>query len=206
MKNPVIRIQRAPLLANVRIKADKDNKVLTYDELERRADDYRKAWKKYEDRVLSGLQRIYNLTFRLTMIDVAIAPWTVGAGISFPLIIDSKSEPDEFVDVLAHELIHVLLTDNNILTVMNIKSRNRLKFGELFGKEHSDKTLVHIAVHAGLKKLYLDILKDPTRLERDIDHCKTLPDYNKAWDYVEKNKYEEILEKIRNRYKEIDAR
>lgn len=203
MNNPVIRIQRAPLLANVKIEADKDNKVLTYDELEQRADDYRKAWKKCEEQILSGLQGIYDLTFRLPMIDVAIAPWTVGAGISFPLIIDSKSEPDEFVDILAHELIHVLLTDNNILTVMNIKTRNRLKFGELFGEEHSDTTLVHIAVHAGLKKLYLDILKDPTRLERDIEHCKELLDYKEAWDYVEKNDYQQILEKIQKRYKEI---
>lgn len=203
MNNPIIRIQRAPLLDNVRIKSDKNNKILSYDELEQRADDYREAWKKYEDQVLSGLQGIYDLTFRLQMIDVAIAPWTVGAGISFPLIIDSKSQPDEFVDVLAHELIHVLLTDNNILTVMNIKSRNRLKFGELFGKEHSNTTLVHIAVHAGLKKLYLDVLKDPSRLERDIEHCKTLSDYYKAWNYVEKNNYEEILQKIRNRYKDI---
>lgn len=206
MKNPTIRIQRAPLLANVRIKSDKNNKILTYDELEQRADDYRRAWKKYEGQVLTGLQKIYDLSFRLKMINVAIAPWTVGAGISFPLIIDSKSEPDEFVDVLAHELIHILLTDNNILTVMNIKSRNRLKFGELFGTEHSDLTLVHIAVHAGLKKLYLDILNDPKRLERDVEHCKKSPDYKKAWDYVEKNNYEEILKKIRNRYKEIDKK
>ncbi len=205
MKNPIIRIQRAPLLANVKVQSD-INKVLSFDKLEQRADDYRKAWNKYEDQVLKGVQKIYDLSFRLPMIDVAIAPWTVGAGISFPLIIDSKSEPDEFVDVLAHELIHVLLTDNNILTVMNIKSRNRLKFGELFGDEHSDTTLVHIAVHAGLKRLYLDILKDPTRLDRDVEHCKKLPDYKKAWDYVENNDYNQILEKITNRYKEIAAK
>ncbi len=56
-------------------------------------------------------------------------------------------------------------------------------------------------VHSGLKEIYLDVLKEPYRLERDIKECQQWPAYKAAWAYVEDNDYKEINKKIKELYK-----
>lgn len=202
-QNPTILITYANLLQNLKIAAAPDSRVLTYDEAEDKAVEYRQAWAGKEHLVLDGMQECMGLTFKAPLIDVALAPWTYGSAVSFPLIVDMSRDPDEFVDVLTHELFHQLFSDNQIITSRNARAQSRLKWDELFGDEHSGGTLVHIAVHAALKYMYLDVHHEPYRLERDIEHAKHLPDYAKAWEYVEKNDYKKIIQKLKTRYQEI---
>jgi hypothetical protein len=108
------------------------------------------------------------------------------------MIIGVIYEPDEFIDILTHELIHRLLTDNRTLPYDLFLIPH---WENLFGKNHSFNTLVHIPVHAVHKAVYLDALKDAKRLERDIKRHQKYgnKDYTAAWDYVESRGYEDII-------------
>jgi hypothetical protein len=111
-------------------------------------------------------------------------------------------EPDKFIDVLTHELLHRLLTDN---TTISYDTNLRRTWSELFGRDHKPATLVHIPVHAVHKAIYLDVLKEPSRFERDFAGNKkheAVP-YIEAWAYVEENGYKEIIEQLRQSYKDI---
>jgi len=205
-KNPTVLITYANLLRNVRIVSAPDSTLLTYDEAEDKAEAYRQAWSAKEQLILDGMQTCMDLTFAAPVIDVAVAPWQYDwAAISFPLILDMAHEPDAFIDILTHELFHVLFADNQIITSKNQRAQSRLQWEKLFGEEHSGGTLVHIAVHAALKYMYLDIHKEPYRLTRDIERSRQYPDYQQAWDYVEQHDYRDIIAKLKQRYQEIAA-
>ncbi len=77
------------------------------------------------------------------------------------------------------------------------------KWRELFGKELEWKTLVHIPVHAGLRALFLDILDEPKRPERDILRHDHNPAYKKALDYVEANDYRNINTQLKKLYENL---
>lgn len=202
-QNPNITITYANLLQNVAIKNQPDSQYLTYDEAENRADEYRAAWASKEQQILTGMQECMGLTFTDTAIDIALAPWTYGSAISFPLIVDMKRDADEFVDILTHELFHRLFSDNQIITSRGQRAQSRLKWNELFGDEHTSGTLVHIAVHAACKYIYLEVHGEEYRLQRDIDHASELPDYAAAWNYVQAHDYKEIINKLKQRYEEL---
>lgn len=139
------------------------------------------------------------MSFRQDIIDVYIAPWFTA--FSDPMIIGVIHKPDLFVDILTHELIHRLITDN-VTTPYNAPLLREWK--KLFGKQHDWNTLVHIPVHAINKAIYLDILKSPKRLKRDIKRCsKFSVGYKEAWDYVEEYGYQEIIEQLRQSYNNL---
>ncbi len=204
MSNPKIQITYANLLNNLRIAGQPEPHILSYDEAEDKAEAYRQAWASKQDLVLAGMQKGLGLEFVSPVYDVALAPWTYGSAVSFPLIIDMSRDPDEFIDVLTHELFHQLFSDNQIITSRHARAQSRLNWDQLFGAEHSGSTLVHIAVHAACKYVYLEVHNEPYRLERDIEHAKPLPDYAKAWEFVEHHGYKRIIQQIKDRYQEIE--
>ena len=111
-------------------------------------------------------------------------------------------EPDLFIDTLTHELTHRLLTDN---TTIPHETLLLVPWQSLFGKNHNFNMLVHIPVHAVHKAIYLDVLNEPMRLERDIANNKMYEakDYVDAWNYVERHGYEEIISKLKKSYKDL---
>jgi hypothetical protein len=145
------------------------------------------------------MQEAFGLQFKRKYIDAALAPWL--PTISNPLIIGYQYEADEFVDTLTHELHHVLFTDNTTYSSRGGDAFDeKLDWKKLYGEGHTNTTLVHIPVHAGLKYIYLDILKEPYRLKRDIKFSLRYEDYKKAWEYVEQNDYMEIIKKLKQDY------
>ncbi len=199
---PIIRIKNAYLL--------KDNASVYLHELwgngEELADDewldarvlsYQDAWKPHEQKILAAMTEMLGLRFRQNIIDVYVAPWF--NAFSDPLVIGIMSEPDVFVDLLTHELIHRLLTDN---TAFEYDKELITIWEKLFGKEHTFGTLIHIPVHAVLQAIYLDTLEQPERLKRDKESSEEdeVEDYIKAWGYVSKTGYKEIIEKLRKSY------
>ena len=70
---------------------------------------------------------------------------------------------------------------------------------ELFG-EHSTITRNHIPVQALMKYIYLDVLNDKMRYERDLRRSKGKVGYEDSWEYVNKHGYQEIVEKMRQSY------
>ena len=118
------------------------------------------------------------------------------------MVIGINREPDVFVDTLTHELLHRLLTDN---TSAPYETMLTDEWQKLFGKNHTFGTLVHIPGHAVHKAIYLDILKEPKRLKRDIaeNNKYNATDYINAWDYVEKHGYKEIIKQLQKSYKSL---
>ena len=203
---PEIRIKDAWLLrqeASTHLHKlwGKDGEPLADDEwMEQRVSEYQGAWKPFERKVLAGMTEIMKLSFKQNVIDVYIAPWF--HAFSDPLVVGVIYEPDLFVDILTHELLHRLLTDY----VSRSESDDLLsEWKKLFGENHSRAELVHIPVHAVHKALYLDVLKAPERLQRDIEratkHGATA--YIKAWEYVESHDDKELIEKLKALYKSL---
>lgn len=201
---PIIRIKDAWLLRENASKylhelwAKNGDKLADDIWIENRVNEYNKAWKPYEQTILKGLSVISELSYRQNIIDVYIAPWF--RAFSDPMVIGVMQEPDLFIDTLTHELTHRLLTDN---TTIPHETMLLAPWQKLFGKNHTLGMLVHIPVHAIHKAIYLDVLKEPKRLERDIANNKMYEaqDYIAAWNYVEKNGYKEIISKLKKSYK-----
>lgn len=205
-KLPTIRIKDAWLLRQNASKHLHElwgkGKVLANDEwMGKRVKEYRDAWKPFEQKILTSMTEILGLSFRQNIIDVNIAPW-FGA-FSDPMVIGVMREPDVFVDTLTHELLHRLLTDN---TAIPHETMLLTEWQKLFGKEHSFGMVVHIPVHAVHKAIYLDVLKEPERLKRDVaeNNKHNAADYIGAWDYVEKHGYKEIIKKLKKSYENLE--
>lgn len=208
MTNPQIRINFAWLLYENESTllhkhyAKKGEKLVSAKIAADKVLEYRFVWSEYESRIIPAMQQILGVEFYKSVIDVSIAPWFISQ--SDPLIINPGYDPDEFVDILTHELFHVLLTDNNVVRLRDGTDNGVLlqKWQALFGKKHSFGTIVHIPVHAGLKYIYLDVLKNKVRLDRDMKTSKNYgPDYVKSWGYVEANDYMRIISDVANIYK-----
>jgi hypothetical protein len=156
--------------------------------------EYKQAWQLHEQAILSGMCELFDLRFYKSVLDVYMSP---GAPtLSTPTIITLRFDADEFIDVLTHELLHVLITDNTTYD-------SDEKLGDVLERiypDYSRLTRNHILVHAALKHLYLNVLKEPRRLSRDIENCKKLPDYAKAWEVVKERGYKELIEGFKGYY------
>jgi hypothetical protein len=199
---PVIRIKDAWLLrgaASVPLNElwGEGKPLMSDDYYAKRTKAYQDAWQPYEQKILTGMTDTLGLSFRQNIIDVHIAPWFYA--FSDPMVIGVVHRPDVFIDILTHELTHRLLCDNTAVP-HDLLLLDEWK--KLFGKNHTFNTTVHIPVHAVHKAIYLDVLRAPKRLERDIitNRKNDATDYVAAWDYVEKHGYKEIIKKLHKSY------
>lgn len=202
-KIPEIRIQYSWTLANATVRQSMADRGIEgeppgSEEVMAKAKDYEDAWKVFEKKILEHLQESTGIKFRQNYIDVYVVPYL--RAFSDPVSIGTHYIPDFAVDAITHELIHKLLVDNTSVDFQTCPD-----WEKLFGSDLNDHTRIHIAVHAIHKGIYLDCLKDSSRLERDIENCKkyNAVDYLAAWDYVEKHGYREIVEKIKEAYRKI---
>lgn len=194
---PAVRIKYAWLLANgasvvMNEKYGDGTPLRTYDEYVEVVEQYRKWWQPHNDKILHGLCDILDLEFSQNIIDVNVAPWFTP--ISDPMVIGPgfKSEI-ALVNTITHELIHRLLTDN---TSLHYEHDFFTDWKNLFGDDHDWNTLIHIPVHAVMKRLYLDVIDRPDLLEFDIEDTKDNPPYAAAWSYVNGNEYAKIVESL----------
>jgi hypothetical protein len=206
---PEIRIFYGWLLRGEADKLSGDYELESDEQFMKWTDNYRAAWRKHEKPIIAALTEALGVSFYKPVIDVACVPSFRPA--SSPLIIGFRTDSDEFVDVLTHELCHVLLTDNNVVQLNKPKPQMDLSkvWTNLFGTGHSFGTLVHIPVHALCKYIYLDILKQPKRHSRDIAVSKSYKadgqDYVKAWEYVDSHDYKQIIADLKKSYQEAAA-
>lgn len=171
--------------------------------LEEYAQNYRTEWARYESKILTALCEALGIEFYKSVIDAACIPG-VRPG-SDPLILSFRNYPNQFVDALTHELCHVLLTDNTVYSIKSSENEQNLvgRWQKLFGEIDDFNALVHIPVHALSKYIYLDVLGEPARLERDMSNVERLPSYKAAWDYVNEHNYKDIIKKLKADYKAI---
>jgi hypothetical protein len=196
---PKIRITFGNLLYETASKdgyqvRKKDNPELVFpeiDEVKKRVSDYQAAWQEKEEIILKGLTDILELDFFQNAIDVYIAPFM--QPISEPLILHTLREPDSFIDALSHELLHRLFTDNT----------QNIPYGEIIKKMYPEEVMMvrnHVVIFAVLKYLFLDVLKEPHRLERKVRFHQKSPPYKRAWEIVESQDYREIINSFKSHY------
>lgn len=207
MKYPEIRIKDAWLLRQAasqylhELWAEEGQTLVDDARMEGIVADYIEAWKPYEEKIIHGMCEVLGLEFRQNIIDVNVAPWF--HAFSDPMVIGTKYAPSRFVEVLTHEIIHRLLTDNLQTSYSTVYTDDWKK---LFGEDHNFVTLVHIPVHAVLQALFVDILGEPDRLKNDREMCKKWPLYDDAWGYVDKHGYKIIIDQLRANYSQIEKR
>jgi hypothetical protein len=194
MKLPEINIYYSRFLSpifEVYVReTEKDWKIPADEIVKERIENQRQAWKKEEQKILEGLSEVIGLSFYQNVIDVYIVAVRRGA-FSNPIVIGSQIQGESFVDVLTHELIHRLLTHCG-------RKIDWEKFDkETYPNISEKKTLTHILIHAIHKHIYLNVLQSPSRLEKDIKMCQGWPNYQEAWEIVERDGYQNIIEKLK---------
>ena len=204
MQIPEVRIRASFLLNGAVVPLllpglkEAGNEIAATDEfIQEKVEIFNKSWAKYEEKILTAMCEVLGIEFKQNIIDAYVAPF--GNSFSDPMVISTKYSGDRFIEVFTHEIAHRLLTDNTKIT--GSPSRKILKtWKNLFGEEHAWNTLVHIPVHAVLEYIFIDVLNEPERLERDIELCKKYPPYDDAWKYVKEQGYRSILEKLKLSY------
>ncbi len=145
-------------------------------------------WKQEETKILNKISELMQLQWK----DEVIKVYVVGAGIPYsdPLtIVHYKEDYVAFIDVLTHELIHQLQSQNS-----TIYSKWITHLGKTYPEEKR-KTKSHILLHAVHKLLYLELFTQE-RLEKNIQKSAKKPAYKRAWDIVEEEGAENILKKF----------
>lgn len=175
----------------------RDEELADDSQMEQTVAAYTEAWQPHEHIIMAGMCKTLGLRFRQNLIDVYIAPWF--HAFSDPLVVGVKYEPDIFIDILTHELLHRLLTDNTTVPYDIDLSE---EWGTLFGTRHTPRTLAHIPVHAAHTAIYLDVLQEPQRLQRNIARNPS-QDYIRAWNYVDQHGYRTIIEQLRESYEKL---
>ncbi len=194
---PEVRIKYAWLLSNaasvVMNEAWGDGTPLrSYNEYVKIAEKYREWWAPHNDVIMHGMCDMLGLQFRQNIIDVNVAPWFTP--ISDPMVIGPAFQTqNDLVNTLTHELLHRLLTDN---TSYDYEHNFVQDWKEMFGTNHAKNMLIHIPIHACMKKLYLDILDRPDLLALDIKTVERNPPYANAWKYVNEHDYNKIIAKL----------
>lgn len=159
------------------------------DILSKKVSEYQKAWDEVEDLVLYGVTNFTGLEFDEKEVSVYVVGF--GRAHSDPLVIPSNFNSDEFVNVLVHELIHRLFSFNNRGIDEDILSP------KLFPNEN-EPTAIHTVLHSVLKYVYIDILKNPERLEWELKRAEG--DYKKSWEIVNKKGYLNIINEFISKF------
>jgi hypothetical protein len=173
-------------------KTDERDK-LSRNSINKKLNEYEKVWRPYEQKLIKGMCKLLNMEFRQNIIDIYAAPFYTS--FSFPLFIATKYESDRAIEVITHELLHVLLYDNTS-QVLDLAAKGE-EWRKSFKGINDEIAQIHVPVHAVLQALFDDILDEPERTKRDKEMCKNYPSYKLAWEYVEKVGYKKIIEQIR---------
>lgn len=171
---------------------DERNK-LSREYINAKMDEYEKAWRPYEKRIVEGMCQILNLEFKQNVIDIYAAPFYTS--FSFPVVIATKYDPNDAIEVIAHELIHVLLYDNT-RSKLDLQ-KTGAQWAKLFPEITDEVALIHIPVHAVMQAVFDDTLNEPERTSNDKKLCEGYSSYEQAWQYVELHGYRNIIDKLK---------
>ena len=155
-----------------------------------------RLWRKDEKKVLTELSKISQLRWK----EKNIRCYIVGKCIPFsdPLTISIyKKSPDNFIDILIHELIHRLFIQDGNLK----KSANSWSYFEKKYKKESKITKNHIVLHAIHSHIYLKIFNQK-RLKRDIKNISFIPAYKRAWEIVQTVGYKNIISEFTSKIRQ----
>jgi len=153
---------------------------------------YKKLWQKDGEAILKALIKVSGLRFSRNQIEVHVVSVNPRS-FSSPIVMKSRYDDVDFINTITHELIHCLFSDNfdrvnaYLPWDQNIKKR--------------DTANDHVFLHAILKYIYLDVLKSPKHLKKNLAISKKPSNegYIQAWNIVTSGSYMEIIEEFRRR-------
>lgn len=171
--------------------------IPTHEEMEIHIEEYKDEWGRSGDGIMESIASVLGLDFYQNTIDVYVARNYSGA-FSDPMVIGMMSregvvKPDVFVDILTHEILHRVFTDN----------ASHIRFGLLWQKMFPNEEMLvrnHIFLHAVHAHIYTNILKDTSRMERNITRHSIHPPYKRAWDIVAERGFANLIEELRKQY------
>lgn len=87
---------------------------------------FQKIWAENGDKILNAMQDITGLSYTRNHVDISIVKGNPRSH-SNPIVIKSGWIPDEFLEVVTHELIHNLIADNEVICQHNWKPWDQIK-------------------------------------------------------------------------------
>ena len=154
-----------------------------------------KLWRKDEKKVLKEISKITGLEWK----EKQIICYVVGRGkLSFsdPITLLMYRKLDFSIDVLVHELIHrIFAVRENFL-----RSKKAWRYFHNKYKKETKNTRAHIVIYAIHNHIYLKLFNEE-RLKRDIKWISKHRDYKRAWDIVQKEGYQNIINEFKKRIK-----
>jgi len=152
-----------------------------------------KFWKKYEKIIPQEILKVTGLKW--TKKEIICYVVSDCRPFSDPLTLPVYKNKNYFIDVLTHELIHQIFTQDNFK-----KTEKVWKYFHKRYKKESFVTRIHIPLHAIHWQIYEKIFSEE-RLKRDIKWSSRFPDYKKAWDIVKKEGHDKIIREFVARVK-----
>jgi len=144
-------------------------------------------WRKEEKKILTEMSRVTGITWE----EKNIICYFVGEHIPFsdPLTIPATRKKERFVDILTHEMIHILFRQN--------KANDKvIAWISKTYPEEADRTKLHVPIHAIHKHILLKFFGQK-RLDAEIKSLKHLKDYRRSWEIVQEEGYENIIKRFR---------
>jgi len=153
-----------------------------------------KIWYPVEKNILDEISEILKLNWKEEEIICYVA--SNAHGISDPMTVGiNNRNSDKIINTLIHELAHrIFIQEENKNLVEPAWAWVKSQY-----KEESLVTQIHIVCHSLLKHLYLKFF-DNERLNQNIARHQKYDDYRKAWEIVEKEGYQNILDNFVGKY------
>ncbi len=107
-----------------------------------------------------------------------------------------RKQPDYFADVLTHELIHNIFTQNRTKIEKALK-----KFKQRYPEE-TQRTIIHILVYAVHSHIYCKFFSKK-RINRDVKSVNIYPEYRKSWEIVQAEGYKNIIKELEKFVKKL---
>lgn len=157
-----------------------------------RVKNYNLLWERYGERILTAITDVTGLSFKRNLIPIYIVSGNP-RGFSDPVVLKSGYSDMEFINCLAHELIHCLFTDNY----------SRVNDAIPYAAPGFNSTAEdHVFLQAILKYLYVDVLGEPERLVNEMKRSnKYRNGYELAWQVVESRGYRLLIEEFKTKIK-----
>ena len=169
-------------------------KDFTPEDLRKYAKEIEKKWRKYAPKILKEIQKISSLRWK----EKKIICYIVSRAIPFsdPLTMPIFKDKNRFIDVLTHELIHQIFTQEG-----NLKQAE-MSWDYFFKKykEENYKVQIHIPLQAIHKHIYLKLFNEK-RFEEELRIMGNYKDYKKAWEIVNTSDYKELIKEFKDNLK-----